>query len=612
MKRLYEMNTRRLFYLLLFVLLAFFTFTYGVVFFPTLDADNAIQVIMIDHLKFPEDLYYMGQDRIGSIIPAMGWLFYQLGTSPLWAVTLTQTTIFLIIGFVLIRLFKDPLLAFAGLLILIFPLSAFEAQVLPGQPYPGHLFILFLAILAFRKYQLKSPIVFLFLGFGLWASEIFIANIAAAGFIYLFAGPIKLKSKNYGLWILRALLYSIPGFILYFIAKRTATTTDSNYTQSSVVEPLQFVENLKLFLDHLYQYLSFSSHDIWMSISLWLFFILLLLTIPLLLRQKFVSWSWFFILSGTLTVLAILLSEWAFRMGLPLRYFSIGYLQILWGLLLCWDDFQYSSRVQRAMKIFWLTNAGIIAISGLFTEGKFAGRAPGKLYADTTKKLAQQLETEGILGSYWHVYLTEAFNPEHITSLVNQEGINRDYAAMKRFLELDTITIIKNSFVDELSPVIYDHGVYYYKTGPSRKIDDVEFATYYKPENFLNEYSPSELLVNYGLYSTDSAGKEYLHISADEFSGTNLVFYGPYLTLPAGIYEVCFNLTVEDTSTDALIVVQKRMEQILKEPLMPGDSNPCYEFTLEEPAVDVEFRMDYFGKAAIDFKSVHLKRTSLP
>ena len=56
-----------------------FYFTYGAVHFQGLSSDHAIHILMADGFSFPHDLYYWGQDRLGSIIPIVGWFFYQFG-----------------------------------------------------------------------------------------------------------------------------------------------------------------------------------------------------------------------------------------------------------------------------------------------------------------------------------------------------------------------------------------------------------------------------------------------------------------------------------------------------------------------------------------------------
>ncbi len=594
----------------LILLLVVFTFTFGVACFPTLDADNAIQVIMIDHLKFPDDLYYMGQDRIGSIVPGIGWLFYQVGASAIWAVTFTQLFIFLVAGLVLSRLFKNPLIACLALVVMLFPVSEYESQVLSGHPYLGHVFILFLAIWFFKKYGLENPVWMIFAGMGVWASGIFAANIAAAGLIYLFSGHIRFKTIKYWKWVALAAVWAVPGLALLMWAKKTATTTDSNYTNSSFVDGEQLSGNLQTFFSDLWHFISFEHPDPRLSMAFWALLLLMAISVWVVIKNGIKSWSGFFLLSGFITIAAILLSEWAFRMGLPRRYFSIAYIQLIWGLMLAWDKAEASSLRKFAI-ITMAACVGFSASSGLLSRGEFWREVPDRLYANSARKLAASIKTEGILGNYWYVYLTEAFRPAELTSLVEINGINRDYAAMKKFVNLDTITIIKNSFLAELTDTVYDHGVVYIKSGATQKVDNVEFAEYYKTGPFKSAYSFTDLNINYGDKDTNERGQATIRFSPENFTGNNFAVYGPYLTLAEGTYRACFDIEAKgDIGPEAFLDIIKRGGQLKQVQLIDNPKNPCLEFTLEEPAIHIEMRVGYFGRGTIEFEKVHLEKVS--
>ena len=594
--------------IVLLLLLVVFTFTFGVAYFPTLDADNAVQVIMIDHLSFPSDLYYLGQDRIGSIVPGLGWIFYQFGATPIWAVTLTQILIFLLSGLILTRLFKNPLIACLALVIMLFPLSEYESQVLSGHPYLGHVLVLFLALWLFKKYGLQKPVWLIFLGVGIWASGIFAANVAAAGLIYLASGHLKLKDKSYWIWVLKSILWALPGLALLVVAKLTATTTDNNYTDSSFVNGEQLWFNISKFFSELWHFLSFDHPDPWLSGAFWAMLILLAISIPAIKRNRLISWSSFFILSGFITIIAIILSEWAFKMGLPRRYFSIAYIQVIWGLMLAWDNLE-TERFRKPAIVLLTTSALLTASSGLLSRGQFWREVPDRLYATSAKKLANAIQTEGILGSYWYVYLTEAFDPENITSVVEQNGINRDFAAMKRFVDLDTITIIKNSYLTELTDTVVDHGTVFIKSGATQKVDNVEFAEYYKPSPFMAAYTFSDLFTNYGDIDTNAFGAPIIRFTPENFTGNNFAAYGPYVSLPAGKYHVCFDITVKgDIGPEAYIDIYRRRHFQMRMPLIEANDNPCFDFELDEAALDFEMRIGYHGRGIIEFEKVRWER----
>jgi len=69
------MNTTRIhsfvYYLLLFLLIFFSFYNFAEIYFPLLNSDMAITILMAQNLNLPGDLYFWGQDRAGSLIPLL-------------------------------------------------------------------------------------------------------------------------------------------------------------------------------------------------------------------------------------------------------------------------------------------------------------------------------------------------------------------------------------------------------------------------------------------------------------------------------------------------------------------------------------------------------------
>jgi hypothetical protein len=47
-------------------------FLYSSLFYPLLNSDNAVTILMVHYFDLPGDLYFWGQDRLGSLIPLLG------------------------------------------------------------------------------------------------------------------------------------------------------------------------------------------------------------------------------------------------------------------------------------------------------------------------------------------------------------------------------------------------------------------------------------------------------------------------------------------------------------------------------------------------------------
>lgn len=70
-------------------------------FYPFLNSDIAIQVLQAGSFQFPDDLYFWGQDRLGSIVPLLAHLIYLVTPlDALWPTAIGKW-LMLLAGFVL-------------------------------------------------------------------------------------------------------------------------------------------------------------------------------------------------------------------------------------------------------------------------------------------------------------------------------------------------------------------------------------------------------------------------------------------------------------------------------------------------------------------------------
>ena len=70
---------RRNTYLVLVILISSLSFFFfSSLFYPLLNSDNAVTVLMIHDFNLPNDFYFWGQDRMGSLIPFLAQFFYKV------------------------------------------------------------------------------------------------------------------------------------------------------------------------------------------------------------------------------------------------------------------------------------------------------------------------------------------------------------------------------------------------------------------------------------------------------------------------------------------------------------------------------------------------------
>ena len=93
------LNNKKIYYLIIgLIVLLSFRF-YSSLFYPVLNSDNAVTILMIHYFKLPNDLYFWGQDRMGSLIPLIGQIPFKIfNLSALTSESITHYTI-LLLGF---------------------------------------------------------------------------------------------------------------------------------------------------------------------------------------------------------------------------------------------------------------------------------------------------------------------------------------------------------------------------------------------------------------------------------------------------------------------------------------------------------------------------------
>ncbi|MFQ3629150.1 MAG: hypothetical protein SNJ57_05730 [Cyanobacteriota bacterium] len=124
---------------------------------PRLNSDQAIHVLMAEDLQLPTDLYFWGQDRLGSLEPILAHgLLTLLPLRPVVALSIVQHGI-LIAGFwIFARFFRQPLITVILALVWFLPLQPFVELVLPAHPYRSQFVILGIALLLCRQLLAKA------------------------------------------------------------------------------------------------------------------------------------------------------------------------------------------------------------------------------------------------------------------------------------------------------------------------------------------------------------------------------------------------------------------------------------------------------------------------
>jgi hypothetical protein len=360
---------------------------------PGFNSDNAVHVLMAQDLKLPDDLYYWGQNRLGSLLPILSYFGVRiLSLSPIVAVSYVQYLLMLI-GFlsfssILSSNFSKLTLA----LVWFLPAVTFLSTIELAHPYTPQFATIGCALAFMHQLNIYKNNIFwqrallvigslISLCLSLWVSEQSIIIVLIVG--YLIRGKCialdtlekesnylnrsentcekKVDSINIIGNLIRHLNYSkifnftaLIGVAFIIIAKISATPSYGIFGINSLaITWIVFQSVMKLII----QSITFSVDNWLLSLYSVACFSLasFLIAISIIwiqkgwtknfkfrtaIRQAFDSdlkWSVLFGINTIGSFLLLISSEWVYKNNIGIRYFSVVYLS-LWLAIIFYSD----------------------------------------------------------------------------------------------------------------------------------------------------------------------------------------------------------------------------------------------------------------------------------
>lgn len=578
-----------------------FFFHYSALHFPNLNSDHAIHVLMSKSFSFPEDLYFWGQDRLGSIIPMLGHVFYLLGISPLLATSMSQIILLVSAAYFFGTLVSNPFHRILILLSLLFPPIVFFEQVMVGHPYIGHFFFLGASLFIITSKKLGSSLKYFLLPLaiagGFWSSELFLGNLPAL-LIFLNFGKLKI-SKRQGLYLLASLIIALSFLI---IAKLYAHPVGAYH--KLFASPLEIWDGFMTTFKLLYAHLTFTSEPLIGSVIPWLFIGSILLILLKRKRLIFSLTSLYFLLSIFIGLGLISLSKWSALMDYPVRYYVvIIYQYILFSLLLL--DKNSKQKALKFLIYFSLISSSLFSIY----YNSAAGVDKYKMTPSTAKFFAK-FSNVGVLGTYWNSYIIEAYNNSEMISSPHEREVYRNQRALNSIYLKDSILLIANNYLQPLPDSLQEFGALLIRSSKVKIHDTYEYAFYEIADPLIHNLKVSQLGT-----SGRSSPSDSLVLTPETYNGSRYAVFGPKAVLPAGKYQVCFKMRASrltNARASYIEVVYNSGEDIITTKELPNKlmGELCLEFELESATPAVEYRLNYFGAEEIIFYGIRLSSDS--
>jgi hypothetical protein len=481
-------NTIAYFFISVIILLSFFLFSS--VYYPALNSDDALSILILHDYHLPHDIYFWGQDRYGTIVPLLGQLFFKgFGMSSLWAESLAHYLI-LVLGFFAFSSFlKSNFNKVIFAIIWFCPILYFFALVrfYSGLQYSiiAIIFYLIKNYSSFTKDKLLNKLFFLSFIFILSIVAVWISDLASITLLITFfiIGLYLYFSKGlkkYYLEFVFTIISSFIGIYIIYLFKKSAPLPKNYSFNSQLFNSFQEIgASFQIIKTRLLDILLFNDPDLFVSIYGWLAILILCSLFffkrSLLLKKEQKKWLNILLLDGFALFLIIIISHWAFLNGVARRYFTGIYI-VSWLSFLIYIDLIPVSTKKTLLKVGIFCTAVLGILASVYN---FKYIHPKRLSSKASVvKEFEQLGEIGIIAEYWNSYGTSFVNPDFIKATPHDKTEVRNYALVDSVFAQPRLFIIKDMWLDEFPDTLNQFGRTLIKVDSSFNIGNCEVNEY--------------------------------------------------------------------------------------------------------------------------------------
>jgi hypothetical protein len=481
------------FYLVIGLIFLLSFYYYSSLFYPILNSDNAVTILMIHSFNLPSDLYFWGQDRMGSLIPLIGQIPFKLFNFSALASEAITHYLILLLGFLA---FSSLLKSYFYKIILAFIWFLPPIRLIDGiQLYSGIEYSL-IAISCYLfnlsdKENIQKKIflhhfilllITLILIASIWVSDMALMSvfllIVIQLFYYLRKNKLtKLAFKNPKLYY--ALIGILIGYIFIHYAK-SISSNRQDYTTFSDINTI--LQSIIIFYNTIADIFLFRATEPFTSIYAYMVIIIIGFSFFVLRKIKIngstKKWAVFFLADAIVVFVVIIISQWTFLSNVPRRYFTCTYIAFSFFLLLLFDNLVLANKHNYFLKIFiFLT----VFIGGAGTIYNLKYIWPKTLkpkieIVDEFKKLGKI----GIISEYWNSYITSCPNPDLIIATPNEQSYVRNKKITDEVFRQKKLYVIKDMWLESFPDTLKQFGHILLKDGKPFNIGDCNVCKYKK------------------------------------------------------------------------------------------------------------------------------------
>ena len=632
------MNTTRIpsfvYYFLLILLILFSFYNFAEMYFPILNSDMAINVLMANSLSLPGDLYFWGQDRAGSLIPLLAnFLVEAYKFPPVIAVSVIHYLILIAGFFALASFFRNRNLKLILALVWFFPCWHFLDQV--NQLFGIQMCLIAIALYFFkimnvtmnRYLQLVwlSLTCFSFI-LAIWVSDLAVLALFILIMIWLWKYlPVLRKKGNLFYFKDKYTLFQVGTVAIWFIlgtafilyGKHKAARTEA-YHFHLLNHPGELFATLKIMASSLWRVFIFSSENFMESIYAWA----IVAGIPLVIslsntRNHFLKFCSshkllvFFTLNGILMFLLLVVSHWVYLNGTPRRYFTLVYISLWIALLLYVEATGSHNRQLRMIILFTVVLIGSISS---FSKFYFPERLPSRM---TVLGDFRKLGDIGLIADYWEAYLVASVDPKHIIATPHDKDDVKNPYLPESVFKMPKLYVARDGWMDSFPDTLTQFGHILSRKGSEFVVGTI-FLCQYERVYYKRKFSCEEMQ-HQGTVITDplaASGKSV--VVGENYDRKKHFIYGPFLSLQHGTILVQYSLKSEPDLNTRTFAVLEISADYGKKVLATKAIRSCdfhrydayqvfdLKTTLDKDYNGIEFRIMYLGGPELYFDRVEL------
>jgi len=619
------MNKNKIFnfiFLIAIVITSFFL--YSSRYYPLLNSDDALNILMTYYYDLPNDFYCWGQDRGGTLIPLISQFFHKICGFSAVLSTSFSNYLLLALGYIgFSSLFKNNTTKLLFALVWFFPPMRFiDLTRFPiGVQYSlvGISIYLINNLDFINKKSIYNHLlligVLLLFFLSIWVSDLAIVTITVLVIvlsIYYFLIEKQNRLRN------SILLYGIGGIIgisaiiRYF--KTFATAVTASYAKFN--DWNSFKGAIGILKIEFAEVLSFQNDEIFFSLYAWFAILFCVFLVYTFANKKFLKllkssrWVAFFIVDFFAIFGVILLSKWVYLNGMGRWYFVTSYISLSMFVLLLFDRLELKRIKSRLVKASLLLT---ILIGSFSTIHYLKFIRPKSLRSQISLRSEfLRLGNIGIIGEFWNSYISACPDPSRIKATSHDKSNVRNHKLVDEVFAQPKIYVMKDMWMKEYPDTLLQFGYTLKKNGPSFRVGDYD----------VNEYDRikrnQKLKFNqFKLKESVSITKDNIIIPKDSADLKNAyVVYGPYMPLGVGDYflKIKFHaenidrnkpLALFDVASDYGNNILVRKEIHTAEDV--SDSTLVeLQFSCENRVKNLEFRIFNYGTADLFIEEIKL------